>query len=121
MNGVESDSEKRIGGNLLIEKALDRIQFNDAVPVLEYRGAVFLIDYKGREFGNLYYTKFGLDMKDSIHSVEMPFSKMHTLGELLDRGEGLRKKIPPKTDTLPALAFSIIQVSSKTVIIKKDS
>lgn len=110
--------ENRIGSNLLIEKALDRIQFDGAVPVLEHRGHVYHIDYTGREFGNLYYTKFGMDMGEPIHSVDMPFSKMHTLGELLDRGEGLRQKIEPKIDTLPPLAYAIIQCKSSPTIIK---
>ena len=108
----------RIGSNLKIEEALDRIQFDDAVPVLEYRGFVYYIDYTGREFGNLYYTKFELDMTTAVHSVDMPFSKMHTLGELLDRGEGLRKKIDPKVTELPPLAYAIIQSKTDLTIIK---
>lgn len=110
--------ENRIGSNLLIEEALDRIQFNDAVPVLEYRGYVYHIDYTGREFGNLYYTKFEMDMSTPIHSVDMPFSKMHTLGELLDRGEGLRQKMGPRITELPPLAYAIIQCKTDLTIIK---
>lgn len=110
--------ENRIGSNLLIEKALDKIQFEENVPVLEYRGHVYHIDYTGREFGNFYYTKFELDMATPIHSVEMPFSKMHTVGELIDRGEGLRQKIPPKIEELPPLAYAVIQCKTDLTIIK---
>ena len=113
--------DKRIGSNLNIEEALDRIQFEDAIPVLEYRGFVYHLEYIGRRMGNLYYTKFELDMSNPIHSVEMPFSKMHTVGELLDRGEGLQKKIGPRISTIPPLAFAIIKNKTDMTIIKKNA
>lgn len=108
----------RIGSNLLIEEALNRIQFEDAVPVLEYKGFVYHIDYTGRKFGNLYYTKFEMDMVTPIHSVEMPFSKTYTVGELIDRGEGLRKKIAPKIEELPPLSFAVVECKTETIIKK---
>ena len=110
--------DTRIGNNLNIEDALDKIQFEEAIPVVEHRGFVYFIDYTGREFGNLYYTKFELDMSTAIHSVEMPYSKTFTLGELIDRGEGLQQKIEPKVTELPPLSYAVISCKTDLTIIK---
>jgi len=95
------------------------IQFEDAVPVTEWRGAVYHIDPTGRALGNLYYTRFTLDMATAVHSVEMPYSKMHTLGELLDRGENMQNKVPPKIEELPPLAYAVVVCKTEPIITKK--
>jgi len=101
-----------------IEMALDEIQFYDAIPVFEFRGYVYHIDHTGRTRGQLYYTKFEKDLKTPIHTVHMPYSKNHTLGEVIDRGEGLQKKHDPIVTILPAAVYSIIQCKPGTIINK---
>lgn len=110
--------ENRIGGNTNIEDALDKIQFEEAIPVLEWRGYVYFIDWKGRTRGQLYYTQFSLDLSTPIHSVEMPYSKTYTLGELIDRGEGLQKKLEPTIEVLPPLAYAVVQSKTDLSILK---
>lgn len=107
-----------IGQHMKIEKAFDEIQFNDAIPVLEFKGYVYFIDYEARSRGQLYYTKFEKDLTTPIHTVHMPYSKNHYLGEVLDRGEGLQKKLEPVVTILPAAVYSIIQCKPGTIINK---
>jgi len=101
-----------------VDKALDHAQFYGAIPVFEFRGYVYHIDYTGRVRGQLYYTKFEKDLKTAIHSVHMPYSTTFTLGETIDRGEGLQKKIEPMITVLPAAVYSIIQCGPTTIINK---
>ena len=101
-----------------IERALDEVQFYDAIPVFEFRGYVYHLDYTGRTRGQVYYTKFEKDLKTAIHSVMMPYSKNHTLGEVIDRGEGLQNKHGPLITILPAETFSIIQCQPGVIINK---
>ena len=101
-----------------IERALDEIQFYNAIPVFEYRGYVYHIDHTARTRGQLYYTKFEKNLTDAIHSVKMPYSKNHTIGEVIDRGEGLQKKHEPLITMLPASTFSIIQCTPGVIINK---
>ena len=103
-----------------VDAALDAIQFNDAVPVLEFRGYIYHLDYTGRTRGQLYYTKFEKDMKTAIHSVQMPYTKTFTVGETIDRGEGLQKKIGPLIDELPASAYSVVQCSKPSITVTKN-
>lgn len=110
-----------IGQHMKTDAALDAAQFHGAVPVFEFRGYVYHIDYTGRTRGQLYYTKFEKDLKTAIHSVQMPYSNTHTLGETIDRGEGLRAKIAPMINTLPAATYAIIQCDKPSVIINKKT
>lgn len=109
-----------IGPNHNIQDALDILQFNDGIPVVKFRGNVFVIDYEGRTRGCLYYTKFVPKSNTYVaeHSVSMPFSKQYTVGELLDRGEGMQSKIPPTVDSLPAEAYGILDYTVEPTIKK---
>ena len=99
-----------------INQALDSIQFDGAVPICEYRGFMFLISDKGRGRGHLIYTKFEMDLKTAVHTVHMPFSSAHTLGEVLDRGEGMQEKLPPEETELPPETYAIVNTVAKPII-----
>lgn len=103
-----------------VDVGLDAIQFNDAPPIFEWRGYVYHVDYTGRTRGQLYYTKFEKDMKTAIHSVQMPYTKTFTLGETIDRGEGLQKKLPPAITELPAIAYAVVKCEGPAVTITKN-
>lgn len=105
-----------IGPNQRINQALDLIQFDGAVPICEHRGYMFLISIDGRSRGHLIYTKFEMDLATAVHSVHMPFSSSHTLGEVLDRGEGMQDKLPPITTILPPETYAIVNTVAKPII-----
>ena len=107
---------KRIGQHMRINEALDNIQFEESVPILEFRGFIFHIDISGRPRGQFYYTKFEMDLKTPIHSVHMPFSSALTIGETIDRGEGLQLKIAPMITTLPLETYAIVNTPAKPFI-----
>jgi hypothetical protein len=105
-----------IGPHMRINPALDAIQFDGAVPICEHRGYMFLISTKGRVRGHLIYTMFEMDLKTSIHTVHLPYSTAHTLGEVLDRGEGLFDKLPPEESQLPPESYTIVSAVVKPII-----
>lgn len=112
---------KIISQNQNINDALDHIQFDDAIPVVKYKLDVYVLDWTGRVRGTLYYTLFKAVGTSYVakHSVSIPFSKQPTLGEVLDRGEGLRPKHEPRITSLPAEAFSILDYQGDEVIINR--
>jgi hypothetical protein len=114
---MRSINSMRIGSNTNIEAAFNSIELKGAVPVLEYKGYVYLIHPEFRTRGITKYTKFNPNMTDVIHSVALPYSKAHTVGEIIDRGEGLHNKQPPFATVLPALAFAVIECKDKPTII----
>ena len=83
------------------------IDHENRIPVLSWRGSIWVIDTSGRATGTLIYTKFD-DASTPVHTVYMPFSFAHTLGELIMRGEGMREKVAPIVQTIPPAAFAII-------------
>ena len=78
------------------------------VPVLLYKDFVYVIDSTARGRGCIYYTKFTKNAAEALHSVIEPFSYAHTIGELIDRGEGLRDKLPPMIEVIPPLGYTVI-------------
>lgn len=108
-----------IGQHMRVDDALDAVQFHGSIPVFEFLGNVYCLDYTGRVRGQVYYTKFEMDMRTPIHSVHMPYSNTHTLGEVIRRGEGLREKLDPDIDELPENAFRIIQPQGYAPIITR--
>lgn len=99
-----------------IVQALNAINVDNAVPVIEFRGYLFHIDVSGYGRGMLYYTKFEKDARTPIHSVHMPFATHLTLGETIDRGEGLQAKIVPMITELPEATNTVIDVPAKPIV-----
>lgn len=92
---------EKLGSGTSIKAALNAIEYNGVAPFLDYKAYLYVIDFTGRERGQFYYTKFTENGGEAIHSIHMPFSFSYSLGEQIERGEGLGIPLDPDITALP--------------------